>query len=148
MGGFSLLEALISFVIIAVGMLALAKFQADSLDSNADAKARTEALNFAQDQIERLRNLEDPADFTARLASGSGSDTANGNHASYTRSWTIRQVAVPAHAEVAVTVSWADSSGTTQSVNLSSYIGQVQPEKTGQYFVEMVGVPGKPPNSL
>jgi type IV pilus modification protein PilV len=148
MRGFSLLEALISFVIIAVGMLALAKFQADTLENNADAKARTEAVNFAQAQIEQLRNIRDPADFQTALTSGSGTDTATGSHATYTRSWTITQNTDPNYAVVDVIVTWADSTGTTQSVNLSTYIGEVEPAKTGRYFVEMVGVPGEPPTPL
>lgn len=147
-GGFSLIEALISFVIIAVGMLGLATFQGASLASNSDSKARTEALNFAQTRLEALRSLANEAAFQTRLASGTASDTADGNHTRFSRSWSITRNTTPDNAAVDVTVSWADREGTTQSVNLASLISEISPRATGKFYVAMVGVPGTPPPAL
>lgn len=144
MGGFSLIEALISFVIIAVGMLALAIFHSASLESNADSKARTEAVNLAQARLEALRSLRDETVFQTTLASGTGSDTAAGNHANFARSWTVTRFTPSDRAMVDVTVGWADATGVTQSVKLRSVIAEVNPHQTGRYYVAMIGVPGTP----
>ena len=148
MGGFSLIEALISFVIIAVGMLALAKFQSASVESNTDSKVRTEALNLAQSRLEIFRSLEDEAAFQARLATSTGVDATEGNHTRFFRSWSITRQATPDRAEVDVIVRWSDRSGTSQSVNLSSSISEVNPSKTGQFYVAMQVVPGVPPTPV
>jgi type IV pilus modification protein PilV len=148
MGGFSLIEALISFVIIAVGMLGLARFQGASLERNADSKARTEALNLAQARLEGLRNLRGEADFQTRLAAGTNSDSVEGGHAIFSRAWDITRDGTFDRAVVDVTVSWSDAEGISQSVNLASVVSEVRPEKSGQYYVAMVGVPGTPPTPL
>ncbi len=53
--GFSLLEALVSMVIISIGLLGLAALQASGIRFNHDAYVRTQATNLAYDVIERMR---------------------------------------------------------------------------------------------
>ncbi len=107
--GFSLLEVLITIVVISVGLVAMAKFQAVVLQDSTLAKNRTVAINLAQDQIETLRNT----DF-ANLASGSdkiSSQTITNLTETFTREWTV--VTVDDSAAVTVKVTWPDyTSGT------------------------------------
>lgn len=53
--GFSLIEVMISLVIVAVGLLALSKFHTELFQSTANAQSRTIALNIAEAKLEDLR---------------------------------------------------------------------------------------------
>jgi prepilin-type N-terminal cleavage/methylation domain-containing protein len=74
--GFTLLEALIALVVLAVGLLALAQFHAATLLNSADAKARTQATKLAQAKLDKLKNYYALLDFTD-LASASTVETAS-----------------------------------------------------------------------
>lgn len=56
--GFSLIEILVTLVVLGVGLVALAKFQGNIVESGALAKARTVAAHIAQQKIDDLRNYE------------------------------------------------------------------------------------------
>lgn len=53
--GFTLLEALISLVVLSVGMLGIAALQTRGMLYNTDAYARTQATALAVDIVERMR---------------------------------------------------------------------------------------------
>lgn len=55
--GFTLIEILISTLILAVGLLALAGMQVAALNGNLSGNQMTVATTLAQDQLERLRVL-------------------------------------------------------------------------------------------
>ncbi len=55
--GFSLIEVLISLVILAVGLLGLALFQTTAIKGNAIASKWTVATELAQDRLERFRHV-------------------------------------------------------------------------------------------
>lgn len=57
--GFSIMEVIIGIVIFAIGMLALASFQAALTRSTVEAKVRTEAVNIAEEFIEFSRGFAD-----------------------------------------------------------------------------------------
>jgi type IV pilus assembly protein PilV len=61
--GFTLIEVMIAIVILAIGMLAVAKMQISAVKGNSDAIGFTEATGFAQNKMEELVNLayNDPA---------------------------------------------------------------------------------------
>lgn len=65
--GFSLLEILISLVILAIGLLGLAALQTASLKNNHSAQYRTTATVLAYDIIDRMR-LNQNADYTLTMA--------------------------------------------------------------------------------
>lgn len=56
--GFSLLEVLVSLVIMSVGMLSLAQLQASLIRSSADAKSQTLAMAIAKLKIEKLASVQ------------------------------------------------------------------------------------------
>jgi prepilin-type N-terminal cleavage/methylation domain-containing protein len=56
--GFSLIEVLISLVILAVGLLGLALFQTTAIKGNAIASKWTVATELAQDRLERFRHVD------------------------------------------------------------------------------------------
>lgn len=53
--GFSLIELLVAVLITAIGVLGVAALQLVSLQNNRAALARTEAVNFAYDMMDRIR---------------------------------------------------------------------------------------------
>ncbi|MBP2673386.1 MAG: hypothetical protein H6Q84_226 [Deltaproteobacteria bacterium] len=56
-GGFSLIEVLISLVILAVGLLALALFQVTAIKGNSIASKWTTATQLSQERLENFRHI-------------------------------------------------------------------------------------------
>jgi len=56
--GFSLIEVLVSLVILAVGLLGLALFQSTAIKGNVIASKWTVATELAQDRLERFRHVD------------------------------------------------------------------------------------------
>lgn len=72
-GGFSLLEAVVTLAILSIGLLGLALLQAQGMQFNTSAYARTQASILAGNIIDRMRvNAANPADYVS-----SGSDDAS-----------------------------------------------------------------------
>ena len=57
--GFSLLEVLITIGVLAVGLIAMARFQVTVLQGSSLARERSEAVAFAEQKIEQMRNYRD-----------------------------------------------------------------------------------------
>jgi type IV pilus modification protein PilV len=68
-GGFALIEALVSLLVVAFGLLAIASFQYTLSRSSDVAKQRTEATRIAQKEMDRLRS------FGQRQSDGNITDT-------------------------------------------------------------------------
>ena len=95
--GFTLLEVMISMIILSVALLALAGLQIISIRGNAFGGTMTEAITLARDKIEDLKR--DDWDNVAM-----GSDTQVIRGISYARNWAVQTVGQTK--EVTVTVSW------------------------------------------
>ncbi len=61
-GGFSIIEVLVSMVVLSVGLLGIAQLQVFSMKMNHSAYMRTQASLLAQDMIERMRGNPDAVD--------------------------------------------------------------------------------------
>lgn len=57
--GFSLLEVLITLIVLGIGLISLAKFQGTVLVDNDLAKARVIAVQLAEEKLEDLRQYEE-----------------------------------------------------------------------------------------
>ena len=114
--GFSLVEMLISIVILSVSLLAMASLMATTTRNNASGTQITEAINLAQDKIEEL----------SVTPSGSllpGADQKKGSTGiNYSRNWAIQPNAAGNLSAVTVTVNWSDHEN--HSINLLSAISQ------------------------
>lgn len=141
--GFTMAEALVGLVILALGLLSLARFQASMVESSGLTKARTAAINFGQDKVEELRNLinkgefitvdtsTDPYTYSPGTLIAAGSDTRAGTNAIYTREWDISNTPTTSdeqyRANIAITVTWIDATNTAQSIKLNSIIAWLDP---------------------
>jgi len=137
--GFALVDALIALLVMAFGMLAIAGFQT-SLSANSDiAKQRSEAVRLAEQKIDELRSFSaltstttGVVDYANDVIGGNDSYTSN---AEFTRTWTVTSDGSTAIAGngsdlqkwIAVTVTWPDRTGTTQTVRLDSVISRSDP---------------------
>jgi len=129
--GFSLVEALIAAVIVAVAMLGLGKLQGITLLNSADSRMKTHALNLAQEKIEALRMFANQSTYTGldSDATLSTDPILVGANASFTREWEIDDQNT--YKQVRVTVTWTDPKGIDQTVQLTSYIAEADPVKSG-----------------
>lgn len=141
--GFALIEAMVAGLVMAFGMLAMVSMQL-TLSRNADtAKARTEAMRLAQEQMEQLRSftmIEPSAAGVAWTAErawdnlpASGSQTVTTNNA-YTVSWNVGNGGISASdvmKTVSVNVAWTDRGGEDHAVTLNSVISRTDPSDSG-----------------
>ncbi len=152
--GFGMLEALVTLVVVAVGLLGLAGLQT-TLTREADtSRQRGEATRLAQQRIEIIRSFQ-PIDHTAgphgRRQFGwndlpaDGSDTVDtGTNTVYTRHWSLGGTAADAFRPVSVAVSWTDRSGTPHLVALHSVIAKAEPAFSGGLaFAPPIGGPAQ-----
>jgi len=100
--GFSLIEVLISLVILAISLLALAGLMTTTTRNTASGGHLTEAATFAQDRLEELR-------VTAwdNIVNGSDPNPIQGSTGiNYNRIWTVNTN--DNEKRVTVTVNWND----------------------------------------
>ena len=131
--GITLIEAMITFLVLSIGMLAIVRVQTH-LRLNADtARQRSEAVRLAQEDIESLRAF-------AVLAATPGlrSFDAIASESRTVEMSTVyridRRIDAPRALQargLRVTVTWVDRSGNVQQVALPSVIAGVAPSYSG-----------------
>lgn len=139
--GFSIIEALISLVIMGFGILSLAGMQSALSRNSDDAKQRTEAVRLAQEKIESLRSYTGIS--STIVGQGTTSNTAlNWNaltgstdsittNAVYTRTWAIGGASGDPMRGLTVNVAWMDRVGEAQTISLSSILSKTDPSDSG-----------------
>jgi type IV pilus modification protein PilV len=139
--GFALIEALVSLLVVAFGMLAIAAFQYTLSRASDVAKQRTEATRIAQSELDRLRSFsqrEAEATPTALLTYVedlvSAGATAVAGLTTNTTFNLQRVVTTPTGDKfrwINVIVTWADRSGQNQEVRLATAISDGDPSSLG-----------------
>lgn len=139
--GIGLIEALVSLLVLALGMMSFAALQA-RLRLNSDvAKQRSEAVRLAQEDVENFRALGTlAADGTitnnfaySGITTGATTRTITGSNATFTLTRTVADaprssgITDAAMKNLVTTVTWADRTGTSQSVILRSMIARADP---------------------
>ncbi|MGC9456314.1 MAG: type IV pilus modification PilV family protein [Halothiobacillaceae bacterium] len=122
--GFTLIEALIGLVVMSVGLLAIASLQSELISSSGQAKARSEALQLAEQDIENLRGYISRAQFDA--ITSLSDQTVTGTNTTFTLDRTVSSVGSTLW-DVVVTVGWTDPKDGAQQVTLESLIGWSNP---------------------
>jgi Tfp pilus assembly protein PilV len=143
--GFLLIEMMITYLLISIVLIALAKFQVVAIQDNSLAKSRTVAVNLAQNKLESLRNITDSITYQA-INNGSDSvgppgsgaiTTLSGLITVYTRTWTVSGGITPNDMRVEVIVTWPDEKGAENSntrIMLSSAISNFAADSSGKLF--------------
>ncbi|MEP7100276.1 MAG: hypothetical protein ABI781_07185, partial [Burkholderiales bacterium] len=151
--GIGLLEALIAFLVLSLGMLAIARLQGQMRLGSEIARQRSEAVRLAQQDIESLRAFSVLAtapgtpSFEA-IASETHTVDASAGYATNTSYLVMRQIdnAAALQARNArVIVSWADRNGGAQQVVLASVIAGTAPAYSGALGLARSGTPARGP---
>ena len=105
--GFTLLEVMITVVILAVGLLGLAGLQIVAIKGNSFGQQMSVASTLAQNKLEQLRRISYDS-----LSDGSSDDndhyTDAANGVTYDRQWAaVTDVSHPDWLTLNVTVTWA-----------------------------------------
>jgi Tfp pilus assembly protein PilV len=130
--GFALIEILVALLILAGGLLAVAKFDGLITQSYALAAQRTEAAMLGQQKIELLRSY---SSMSAYNAMANGNDAVTGTSAVFTRTWSITRhssTTAPQYTTVVLQVTWVDNGGDNQSVILTTNIAANNPVHAGE----------------
>lgn len=128
--GFSLIEVLVSLVILSVGLIGTAKFQAAVLKNSSDSQARSEAITIAQGKLEEFKSFESIAVYN-NIESSLASTVVAGTNANYNLDWDVTENTSPDYLAITVSVAWSDSVGMPQQVNIDSIIGESNPSLSG-----------------
>ena len=135
--GFSLIEVIIAFLVIAMGSASLVQLHRGYLRQESNSTQREEAMHLAESKLDDLRNFEVLRSATGKIAyrdigNNAGGTIAAGtrtlNTGSFSLSWSCRFGATspcPALAirkDITVTVSWTQSDNSARSLSLSSSI--------------------------
>jgi len=152
--GIGLIEVLIATVVVAVGLLAVASLQGKFMSSSGGSKTRAEAQVLAEQKLEALRNnvtitgyRDLNADGVVDAATITATDSPVGTNASFTRTWTITDVAPPVPPftaadpklrKISVQVGWdANGDGTItppdEAVNVVTEMAWIDPAKAAEY---------------
>ena len=133
--GTTLLEALIAFLVLSIGILTVGRVQSHLRLGSDIARQRSEAVRLGQEDLESLRGFAVAAASAglssyAEIASAAATIDAAGGYATHTRYLLQREVEPSADGDskrTAVTVAWADRSGQPQRIVLSSIIAGLDP---------------------
>jgi type IV pilus assembly protein PilV len=111
--GFTLVEAMIALVILAVGLLSVAAMQLTAIRGNAFASGLTEATSVSQRAVETLLAVP-----YASLANGN--DTVTGPRGTtFNRAWTVANPS-PDYATISITTTYVDETGRPRTVTLNT----------------------------
>ena len=118
--GFTLIEIMITLVIMSIGLMALAGLQVSAIRGNAFSKRLTTAISIAQSRLEQVKNTP-----YANIQSESSTQVAVSNpNLNFTRQVTVTNNSpLPNTKRVEVTVTWTQASK-TYTVPISTIISQ------------------------
>ncbi len=102
--GFTLLDVLITVVILGAAFLAVALLQGESIKDSQTALQRNQAMVAAQRLIDRFRDFAESSELEALQ---SGQDQLRIGGVPYTRSWTVQTQANGSRL-LRLTVTWPD----------------------------------------
>lgn len=120
--GIGLIEVLVTTVVVAVGLLAVASLQGGLMGDSRTNKTRAEAQALANTKIEQLRDTIErtgATGYNTLVVSSAANESIAGVTETFTRSWVVTDQANPTRKQVSVTVSWGDGSAANQIVEQS-----------------------------
>ena len=144
--GFTLIEALIAFVILAGGLMALFRLQSTTMESTADSKIQAQAMALGEAKIEEMRGFLSNDDYQTRMTDGYeqiNHAKGVGFAADFMRTWRVDTSVDPA--KITVLVGWTNRRGDTQSVSMTSYVRGGDPDADGRELAAtLAGVDSDP----
>jgi hypothetical protein len=128
--GFAIIEALIAFLLLGIGVSALLYLQGNLMSGGSVSKARAEAMEIAKDRTELLRNYIGVEQYKTALSNVQQNETVGGVNAQYTVSYP--NLPIPANYKDAelltVKVAWSGTDDKVESVTLETMLYFIRPE--------------------
>jgi hypothetical protein len=129
--GIGLIEVLITTVVVAVGLVAVASLQTDLLSGSGESKIRSEARALAERKIEELRNNINIGGYNAIAEDELEESDIAGTNATFTRNTKITDVASffagsGVRKNISVQVSWGGG-GAEETVNVVTEMAWTDP---------------------
>jgi prepilin-type N-terminal cleavage/methylation domain-containing protein len=135
--GFTLIEALVALVIVALGLIALVGVQLRLSRDAEGSRQRTEATRLAQEKLEELRTftqIKAGAGASAWDALAAGNEAVAGltSNTAFTRTWSLGGAVGDAQRPLRVSVAWdVRANDRTETLTLNSVISRTDPEDVG-----------------
>ena len=123
--GSSLFEALVAFLVLSLGMIALARMQGQQRSHADIARQRTEATRLAQDEMESTRSTRPFATIV------DASRSVNDGGTTYRIERAVTPLDAPQSVAATVSVRWSDRGGAEQRLELHTVISDPQPALAG-----------------
>ena len=119
--GFTLLEVLVTIVILSIGLLGIAGLTTGVIRGNHYSKNITSATAAAQTQLEAVKSRG----YAEAVAANFPADIVNMGGMSFNRTTTITDDSPATNMKTAsVTVNWTDSNNTARSVMLQTILAR------------------------
>lgn len=124
--GFSLIEVMIAFTILGVGLLAVAGAQVKSIQGSQSGRHLTQGAIIAQNQIEQLTRSSwtslVPAGWTVPIAMTTQVEDGNGGatEQTYTVVWQVADLLANETRTIDVRVNWTEPNGRNRSLATST----------------------------
>ena len=139
--GTTLVEALITFLVLSIGLLGVSRVQAQLRLAGETARQRSEAVRLAEEDIEQLRAFSGIAapggatggSYADIVPTQRTFDTASGYAGNTAYRLQRRVVTSPLTSarDVSIVVGWSDRAGVPQQVRLESVIAASDPALSG-----------------
>ena len=137
--GFSLVEVLISVVIVSLAVIALAKIIFINYEVNHVTLQTREAGELISNKMTELKAIDSQTEIQAGVWSYediiSGSENVTDTYGTYTLSWTVTENATPVtYKTIDISATWTDSDNVTHTETLSSFIREHDPGLQAKSF--------------
>lgn len=138
--GTSLLEALVAFLVLSLGMLSVARLQGQFRIHADVARQRSEAVRLAQQELETLRAFSvmgatagsrSYAEIVPASTTRDDAAAVAGSNTRYIVERGVSDNSLPHAKSASVRVLWEDRSGTPQQVFLATVIAGIDPAYSG-----------------
>ena len=118
--GFTIIELMVTLVILGGGVGALTYLNSRLGDTTAFSAAQQDAVASANNKIDAWRAVL----YDSISTVSDGTDSTTIGNTSFTRTWNIAEFTSPSYKVIDVTVSWTDSSGNSHSVKLATAVAK------------------------
>lgn len=127
--GFTITEALITLLILAIGLAGVSRLQRETQRGFGQAKARSEALALAEQKLETLRAVTVAAPYEGNA--GGQTLGLSGSNSRYDLFWRINPDVLGTSYRIRVTTRWRDQAG-EQRIMLEGTVPATDPALPGQ----------------
>ncbi|WP_421247844.1 type IV pilus modification PilV family protein [Aeromonas jandaei] len=151
--GFGLLEILITLVVLGVGIVGLVAMSKSGLIMSQDGRRYETAMRLAESKLDEFRNFNSVVTATApltaynQISSASAAVTMSGDP--YSLTWTVTnqylngsnwqstapvgyRLSYPGRKAITVSVSWTDSEGQVQTLQLAGNVSPIESLSSAQ----------------